>query len=393
MYDFNRPAGRNLLALSAGDSSGLGPRVQGVLGASQSGSRVYFVAQGLLTSQPNSLGQLAQTGADNLYLYDTEEERVAFVAQLCSGEEESGSLTGITACIGDDRDLWRGPESPSYITPDGRFLAFTTHARLAPDDTNEAADVYRYDAQTGALARVSVGHQGEDQNGNGGSQPAELDPRRAGAFPEINASLDSRSVSDDGNTIVFGTARPLQGTDLSGKVEAYEWHDGQVTLLSGGRSAHDLGGDRAHLYKLALSLSPSGRDIVFATEQGFLPADTDGILDIYDARVDGGFPPQPPPPAECEGAESCHGPGTHESPPQNEGSSTFIGPPNSLYCHKGFVKRSGRCVRVRKHQKHRKHHKRAHRRAPARRSERLSKSDSSGANAAAAFVFNHGGGK
>ena len=39
------------------------------------------------------------------------------------------------------------------------------------------------------------------------------------------------------------------------------------------------------------------------------PSDTDSAGDIYDVRVDGGFPPPPPRPVECEG-DACSTPGS-----------------------------------------------------------------------------------
>jgi Tol biopolymer transport system component len=47
---------------------------------------------------------------------------------------------------------------PRAVTPDGRFLVFTSNGALTPDDTrgNGAAQVYEYDAQVGTLTRVSI---------------------------------------------------------------------------------------------------------------------------------------------------------------------------------------------------------------------------------------------
>ena len=45
----------------------------------------------------------------------------------------------------------------------------------------------------------------------------------------------------------------------------------------------------------------------FATHEELVAQDTDQAGDIYDARVDGGLPPPPPRPVECEG-DSCSTP-------------------------------------------------------------------------------------
>ncbi len=49
-YDFAAPSGEHLIDVSAGDTSGHGARVQGVVAISADGSHVYFVAQGVLTA-------------------------------------------------------------------------------------------------------------------------------------------------------------------------------------------------------------------------------------------------------------------------------------------------------------------------------------------------------
>jgi hypothetical protein len=322
MYDFGRPAGRNLVDLSAGDTSGVGPQIRSVVRVSDDGSAVYFIAGGLLTTQPNSLGEIPQPGADNLYRYDTSSGEVKFIAELCSGTQQSGSVSGLAQCPGPGSDESLLP-SDSDLTPDGRFLVFTSYAQLTPDDTNQAADVYEYDSQTGGLWRVSVGHDGEDRNGNAGGQDAIAHPDNPGGVTSGGATvgLDQRAVSDDGQTIVFTTARPLQSTDTNGQTNVYEWHQGEVTLISGGQSPAGSNGT-------PVAVTPSGQDIVFETDQGLLPQDTDGLTDIYDARIDGGFP-TPPATAPCQG-DGCQGSTTPAPALPVAASVGFFGPGNAI---------------------------------------------------------------
>lgn len=348
-YAFGRPAGHHLLDLSAGDSSGAGPQVRSVVASSDDGSRVYFIARGLLTSQPNALGQTAQAGAENLYLANTETGKLAFLAARCSGTEQSGTLGGVARCPGSGDDS--GSLSLNYdATPDGRFLVFGTYAQLTPDDQNQAADVYRYDAGTGALLRASVGHDGEDENGNGGGQDATAGLSSTG----FGQPPDPRFVSDDGSTIAFATARPLQASAEDGRIDAYEWRQGQVTLISGGRAGRNLAGHPA--------LSSSGRDIFFITDQGLLNSDQDGLNDVYDARIAGGFPNPPPPAIECESPAGC---GRALPPPPSPpilGTPGFHHGPEPIGkpCRKGYVRKHHRCVKKVRHQrgKGKKHHHR-----------------------------------
>ena len=57
--------------------------------------------------------------------------------------------------------LWNvDGEAPAQTTPDGRFLVFSTATDLtAPEDTSTVSQVFRYDAETGELTRVSVGQR------------------------------------------------------------------------------------------------------------------------------------------------------------------------------------------------------------------------------------------
>ncbi len=55
-----------------------------------------------------------------------------------------------------------------------------------------------------------------------------------------------------------------------------------------------------------LGTDASGGDVFFYTEDQLVPQDVDTDTDIYDARVDGGFPPPAAAP-ECSG-DNCQGP-------------------------------------------------------------------------------------
>jgi hypothetical protein len=127
--------------------------------------------------------------------------------------------------------------------------------------------------------------------------------------------------------------------------DVYEWHDGTVTLVSGGvqnKPAILVGG------------SHTGRDVFFLTTQQLVGWDGDDSTDLYDARVGGGFPEPPPQPPICEG-EACRGEGSVEIPVSGAGTGVFEGPGNQTKsldkkpCKKGKVRRKGKCVK-KKHQ-------------------------------------------
>jgi hypothetical protein len=352
-YDFDAPAGERVVRVSGGDSTVSEPEaaVKGVVGISSDGSHVYFVAEGVLTRNPNSQGQEATQGADNLYVFDTETQTTSFIADLCSGyggeKEISGSVSdpscraeikegeqvdGNAVNVGTDSELWggskgeEGEESPTgvNVTPDGRFLVFTSYADLTPDDASTgAAQVFEYDAQTGSLVRVSIGQDDFNDNGNNAN------PAFAASIvsPSFGAGAGEgsiprgmgTSVSADGSYVFFESVDGLTPQALNGAVvgqyerenlyahNVYEYHDGSVYLISDGKDIGVNHGSAANLPVVRLlGADPSGQDVFFKTNDALVPQDTDGGPDVYDARIDGGFP-EPEARPQCAGDE-CQGP-------------------------------------------------------------------------------------
>jgi hypothetical protein len=128
---------------------------------SEDGSHAYFLAQGVLTKTPNGEGEAAEAGAHNLYVFERDAAypagRIAFVARL-GPVIETGEGEGTVE---------EGSFVDANVTPDGRFLVFASKRELTPDDTSAGLkQVFEYDAQTGALVRVSIGQEGFDHDGN-----------------------------------------------------------------------------------------------------------------------------------------------------------------------------------------------------------------------------------
>jgi hypothetical protein len=202
----------------------------------------------------------------------------------------------------------------------GRFLVFSSYGQLTADDADAARDVYRYDAQTEALVRVSVGEAGHGANGNEALDPtAVYNPTGQEGTGEFIANatiaasefggarhglqtfqdeLHSRAVSDDGSRIVFMTSSALSPFAVNGQPDVYEWHEGGTGLISSGLSESE---------DFLPTITPSGRDVFFATAAGLVPQDTEGDGDFYDARIGGGFAVPQAPQERCSG-DACQGP-------------------------------------------------------------------------------------
>ncbi len=92
-------------------------------------------------------------------------------------------------------------DAAPQATPDGRYVVFTTANQLVETDTDHARDVYRFDAETGELIRVSTNVFGV--GGNGPLRCRNLGSRTSEHHPNPTA------ISDDGQKIVFTTAEAL----------------------------------------------------------------------------------------------------------------------------------------------------------------------------------------
>jgi hypothetical protein len=339
LYDFANPAGHNLIDVSAGDTSGEGPRVQGLLAFSTDGSHVYFVARGVLTGAPNGQEQTAQNGANNLYVFERDTTPAG------------GHVAFITALPGSDVEEWRGEQSPvgnpANVTPDGRFLVFTSHGALTPDDarTDGAQQVFRYDAQTEQLVRLSIGEHGFNDNGNASTGDASIVPAYH-FYSRAGAGRSDPTMSHDGSYVFFMSPVGLTphalddvriGTDEHGNPayaqNVYEYHGGHVSLISDGR---DVSAARSVFCNLISSVcligtDENGANVFFTSADQLAPQDTDTQIDYYDARICTSSDPcvKSPPPSSppCLG-EACRGtPGATPSL-LTPGSATFSGAGN-----------------------------------------------------------------
>jgi sugar lactone lactonase YvrE len=317
---------RQLIDVSATSSGG--PRVQTTLAISPDGSHIYFVAKGVLNETPNARGQIAHSGAENLYVYERDaafpQGRLRFIAALSEG------------------DL--GRLGVANVTPDGSRLVFLSRRGLTADATRAEgpAQVYEYDAEQASLTRLSIGRDGYNDNGNAGIGDAQL------AMPfhvDEATSVPERSdptMSHDGAYVFFQspialTPRALddvQVGSLSGEPlyaeNVYEYHDGQVSLISDGKDISVGAGFPPRGVEL-LGSDTSGANVFFATADSLVRQDTDTQSDIYDARLCSVASPCIPSPAlpsaPCEG-EACHAPPGAAPGQQTPGSSTFSGEGN-----------------------------------------------------------------
>jgi hypothetical protein len=293
MYDM---AGDDLTDLSVdvtpADASA-GAQVQGVVGTSDDGTYVYFVALG-------DLDDGATSGAPNLYVWHGNE--VKFIRTLDFGDAANWGIvqrgvSGIT----------------SRVTPDGRSLVFPSVARLTGYDNTipatgaPASEIFRYAAASGDVTCLSCHVDGGAPSGNSTITP-----------PDFLTNIP-RNISDDGRRIFFDSADDILPQDTNGRTDVYEYVDGSLQLVSTGTSRFDTTFQDA---------SATGDDVIIATRAQLVPQDIDQYIDLYDARVGGGFPPPPPVTPPCEG-DACQGPASPGTSFPVAASVTFAGPGSS----------------------------------------------------------------
>ncbi len=356
LYEYNtEPAEgqEKLVRVSRGEPGVTeGGGVEHVVAVSSDGSTVYFEAAGRLTSNaPKGSGPY-------LYRYDTVTGTTTYVAP-------SGGYPTLhepkTTWYGKDvlkneievAGLWT--EAEYYTTANGEFLIFPSTQNIAGYDSGGQQELYRYDAENGSIACVSCVPNGSPPSfGARFTRSAVNFNNPAGAAP--------RPISEHGEYVFFDTLESLVPQDTNGKVDVYEWEAdgaGSCTETNGCLSLITTGQDPSDSF--FLDSSPDGRDVFFGTHAKLVQADTDEQGDLYDARVDGGFP-RPVGAGPCEG-DACQNPPSlpiDATPvtltPSGAGNLLGVSPPEtkpgprptSVKCKKGYVKKRGRCVRKRK---------------------------------------------
>jgi hypothetical protein len=338
-YDLQHSGGLGLVTVSAGDVSGGGPRVQGVVAISNDGSHVYFVARGVLSGVANGRGELAQDGGANLYVDERDGAHPGGVMRFIA------TLSDANASGGADANQWIDGMAFANVSSDGRFLVFTSQAPLTADDSRVdggAAQVFRYDDATGGLVRVSIGDGGFNDNGNASVGDASIG--RGSALTEFVGGSGRRdpTMSDDGQRVFFmspialtpGALNDVVISEDSGRTEfaqnVYEFEDGRVSLISGGRDVSVVANPACGLFSSVCLVGSdvSGDNVFFTTTDQLVPGDTDTQLDFYDARVCTAVSPcvaaAPPEAAGCLG-EVCHGVPVVQPGVPGGGSSTLSG--------------------------------------------------------------------
>jgi hypothetical protein len=178
----------------------------------------------------------------------------------------------------------------------------------------------------------------------------------------------TRNLSLDGKRVVFDSEDRLLASDHNDVNDVYEWEANgkgscESSRVAGGCLFLISRGDAGAGPSWFGDADEGGENIFFFTAQSLVAQDRDELVDVYDAKVDGGISAQEAPPvASCQEEATClEAPAAQPSvadplSPFAQGANVKPRPA----CKKGRVRRHGKCVRKRVH-RHHKHHHRKHR--------------------------------
>jgi hypothetical protein len=298
-------------------------------------SHIYFESESQL------LPGVGTPGHANIYVLSGGDLR--FVADT---DEDSRARDTFGLGVGD------ALSTNARLSPDGRTLLFrvvpvpslTSDQAVqkcgAPDGpSDKCRQLFRYDDRDGSVECLSCRQDGVTENAVGSAAVALK-------FPAFN-------MSADGSTVAFVTATPLLPGDINGSADIYEWRKGSVHLLTAGVEKFSESEFAAPAIR---SVSADGRDIVFSlVDPGRTGFERDGLANLYDARLNGGFVP-PAQPVHCS-EESCQGP-LAPAPGLTPAATAGIGGRGNVAhkprprCAKKQGKAKRRCIRKQK-SKHR----------------------------------------
>lgn len=316
-------------------------------------SSLSFVAQGEKPEEREIVGATADLSyvyyvGFQEYIYMLHDGAVTRVGQEQEGEIAEGEET--TA------------KYEASVSPNGRYLVFAGNGQWTPYENEEHVEVYEYDAVSGSTVCVSCQPGGQAPQGH-----SSLYPEALSGFTEIQPPVQLHVVTDDG-TVFFDSSSRLVPRDENGQEDVYEYHDGVVSLVSSGSDPNP---------SALFGVSEDGSNVFFFTFQSLVAQDIDGgVADIYDARVDGGFP-APVESSACLSGEECRGALSLSSAPFGEPGSLLFSEPaggvaavpsavltpavrkkESVKCAKGHARVHGRCVKTKRRGRSRARHQR-----------------------------------
>jgi hypothetical protein len=321
--------------------------------ASVSGALAYFTKAAHLYRYEASSGSatdLTPGGGVSGVLGASAEGNIVYFQDAAGLERRQGGSTTLVAAGPNASILTSGPPATgsARVSPDGEHLAFLSKEELSDYESAGTTELYLYGPIGGGTAQLicaSCNPTGERPEGSA-SIP--------GAEPNGNSPLPykPRALSANGQRLFFESSDDLNLQDTDKRADVYQWEaqgegdcaraPGCIKLISSGRSPEGAS---------FLDASADGQDAYFLTDGPLVSSDP-GSIDVYDAKVGGGFP-EAIKPIPCE-ADACQAlPPTPEDP----SPGTLLKGPENPPLHfttEGKKKHRGKHHRKKHHKHHRK---------------------------------------
>jgi hypothetical protein len=327
-YDVEKPQAQRLTDLTV-DASAVA-NVLGVSGASEDGSYVYFVADGVLAENENTHHAKAALGKANLYMRHG--GTATFIATLDAegGDQCDWTAWCLTARVSqngeyiafDSIDPITGYDNTPVKPTACNFLITEKPGSTAEDPCMEA---YRYAAASGAHGELTCATCNPR-----GRPEAEFSwaivpqaYRQGPVTGGYQVAID-HPMANTGQ-FFFETEEALVAADENGvthnSVDVYEYAGGEETTAQ----YHLISTGKSGTASEFLGASADGSNVFISTAESLVRADTRNGYDIYDVRVNGGFASQNEqvlPPA-CKGEGDCRSP-LSEAPAQSSAGSAAL---------------------------------------------------------------------
>lgn len=273
--------------------------------ASADGSTAYVIAGGDLfrySAAPAALTPLTSGGgvegvlgvsADGSKVYYAKSEAVFLQSGAGTSEIASSALP----------DNWPAATGTAHVSADGSHLLFLSEAELTGYPSDGATEVFLYGPPTGGgtplLVCVSCNPSGEHPAGSASIPGARPNGTGDGAFD----AYKPRALSADGRRVFFETEDSLVPQDTNHRTDVYEWEaEGEGTCTRPGGCVQLISGGRDTEPVYFLDADEAGREAFFLTTASLDPRDP-GSYDVYVAREGGGFS-IPTAPVPCV-ADAC----------------------------------------------------------------------------------------
>jgi DNA-binding beta-propeller fold protein YncE len=349
------------------EESGREALVNTIVGASEDGSYVYFVANGAIGNST----RVGECGSSMLGATCP-----MYVMHYNGREWEAPRVVAVLSSL-DDRPDWESQDlerDTARVSPSGRFISFMSDRSLTGYDSHDVnsgspdEELFLYDADSAKIVCASCDPTGarpagfeygeNDRPVVGGDRVWSARQWLAADVPGWTGVTQSlqlyqpRYLTDSGQ-VFFDSADALVPQDINGTVDVYEFEpidsghcadsnatfsaesDGCVQLMSSGTSADESG---------LLDASGNGGDVFFLTASKLVGQDADSAFDVYDAHECSSDVPCLAPaaasPPECTTADACRAaPSPQPSVFGSPSSATFSGAGNVIpHASKAVIK-------------------------------------------------------